>query len=138
MRFKPTLTFLVPILSLLASVRAAPSGLQSRGSSPLDIAFELPTRLQQVKPNSILTLQFFVTQKEPDPPPPWIVEFLFVPFYSIGISLQTVPISPGNHSNYDLAIPGYISGLGGIWCYYKGQWVGGSEIFEVAENFTLG
>ncbi|KAI0297355.1 hypothetical protein BC826DRAFT_1001385 [Russula brevipes] len=144
MRFKPTLgiTFLVPILSLLASVRAAPSGLQSRGSSPtwpLDIAFSQPTRWQEVKPGSVLTLQFFVTHQElePDPLPPWTVGFWLVSFYS-AIPLKTDNIHPGNYSSYDLTIPGYVSGPGAISCYYNGQWVAQSEPVIIAENFTLG
>jgi hypothetical protein len=52
MRFRSTLviTFLVPILALLASVRAAPpSGLQSRDDNPFSINWAEPVFGQNVK-----------------------------------------------------------------------------------------
>jgi hypothetical protein len=56
MRFRSTL---VPILALLASVRAAPSsGLQSREKGPFSVAWseEWPKYMEEVKPGTVLTL----------------------------------------------------------------------------------
>jgi len=143
MHFKSTvvITFLrlVPILSLLASVRAAPSDLQSRGSSPtrpLDISFAQPTYGQRMKPGSVLTLQFFVTgtQNESDPLPPWTVQFWVVLLYdTMGALLRTDDISPGNYSNYEVALPAYIAGLGSIECFYNDQGVGGSPLMVISD-----
>ncbi|KAI0290668.1 hypothetical protein BC826DRAFT_970288 [Russula brevipes] len=118
MRVKSTLViaFLVPILALLASVRAAPSsGLRSRDDLPLSIDWAGPVKNQKVMRGDTLTLGIFVRQKDPNSPPPYSVEFKLGEFIFTGwdekeifasLGTQDIGLSEdGSVSLYYVSIP---------------------------------
>ncbi|KAI0297357.1 hypothetical protein BC826DRAFT_967702 [Russula brevipes] len=127
MRFNSTLviTLLVPILSLLASFRAAPSGLRSRDNRLFDVGILLPTGLQEVQPGSILNLQIsYVAQNDFNTPhpPPWTVKFGFIDLsFGKNYFIQDRDIRPTFLSGFDVIIPGDIApGVKGqIYCNYR-------------------
>jgi len=145
MRVQSTLliAFLVPILALLASVRAAPSsGLQSRDDLPLKIGWAGPEKGQKVTHGNTLTLGISVSQN--GSPPPYSVEFKLYEEFPTGYNTPTISYSLGTFDLnlspdgsvllYDVYIPAgvFITYDGAtIRAYYNGIEISRSDNFQI-------